>query len=100
MERKRCFVIGPIGERKSETRKHADILLNKIIKTTFARHFKEFKIIRADEIALPGIIHNQIISAVIDAELVIADLTGRNANAFYELGIRHFAQKPIIHFYK
>jgi hypothetical protein len=32
--------------------------------------------------------------------LVIADLTGRNANAFYELGIRHMLQKPVIHLFR
>jgi hypothetical protein len=29
--------------------------------------------------------------------LAIADLSGANPNAFYEIGIRHMAQKPIIH---
>jgi hypothetical protein len=31
------------------------------------------------------------------ADLVIADLSKLNPNAFYEIGIRHMAQKPIIH---
>ncbi len=31
---------------------------------------------------------------------VVADLTGLNANAFYELGIRHSAEKPVIHIAK
>jgi hypothetical protein len=34
---------------------------------------------------------------LLTAELVIADLSGLNPNAFYEIGIRHMAQKPIIH---
>jgi hypothetical protein len=31
---------------------------------------------------------------------VIADLTGLNPNVFYEIGIRHMAQKPIIHIHE
>jgi hypothetical protein len=34
---------------------------------------------------------------VIDADLVIADLSKWNANAFYELGLRHMAEGPVIH---
>jgi hypothetical protein len=33
----------------------------------------------------------------INAELVLADLTDLNANALYQLGIRHATQKPAIH---
>jgi len=39
----------------------------------------------------------QVIRHLLDAELVIADLSQLNANAFYEIGIRHMAQKPVIH---
>ena len=32
-----------------------------------------------------------------EADLVIADLTGNNANVFYELSLRHAIGKPVIH---
>ena len=38
-----------------------------------------------------------MINDLLDAELVIADLSFHNPNAFYEIGIRHMTQKPIIH---
>lgn len=97
---KLCFVIGPIGSHKSEDRVHADTLLKKIIKPTFAKHFTIFNVERADEISRPGLIDSQVITHLIEADLVVADLTGRNANAFYELGIRHMLQKPVIHLYR
>ena len=97
---KLCFVIGPIGSRNSPDRVHADMLLTKIIKPTFARYFREFRIERADHITIPGLIDSQVITRLIEAELIIADITGRNANAFYELGIRHMLQKPVIHLYR
>jgi hypothetical protein len=38
-----------------------------------------------------------MINDLLNAELVIADLSLSNPNAFYEIGIRHMTQKPIIH---
>jgi hypothetical protein len=34
---------------------------------------------------------------LLDAELVIADLTTNNANVFYELSLRHAVGKPVVH---
>ncbi len=42
-------------------------------------------------------ITEQVINAAIDADLVIADLTGHDPNVFYELAIRHMEEKPVIH---
>lgn len=96
-ERKKCFVVGPIGADDSEDRIHADWLLEMIIQPVFEEHFKEFDVTRADKISDPGRIDAQVISSLLDSELVIADLTTLDPNAFYEIGIRHTVQKPIIH---
>jgi hypothetical protein len=95
-DKKLCFVIGPIGAHKSDIRAEADKLLKLIIKRTFRTHFNDYKVVRADEISQPGMVDSQVISSVIDADLVIADLSTKNANAFYELGIRHLLQKPVM----
>jgi hypothetical protein len=44
---------------------------------------------RLDEFAAIAIWHKTMISEVIASDLLIADITSRNANVFYELGIRH-----------
>lgn len=95
--KKLCFVVGPIGDDNSEERIHADWLLEGIIEPVFAEHFPEFHVKRADKFAEPGRIDAQVITALLDADLVVADLTTLNPNAFYEIGIRHTIQKPIIH---
>jgi hypothetical protein len=95
-KKKLCFVIGPIGEPDSDVRVHADWLLEEIIEPIF-RDLPEYEVIRADKISQPGMIDAQVIRNLIDAELVIADLSMVNPSAFYEIGIRHMVQKAIIH---
>jgi hypothetical protein len=90
---KRCFVIGPIGEPGSPERVHADWVLHGIIEPAIPAFIVE----RADQIAAPGMITTQVLDKLVSADLVIADLSGRNANAFYELAIRHHTGLPTIH---
>jgi hypothetical protein len=45
--------------------------------------------VRADREALGGVIHKPMFERILLSEYVLADLTGLNANVFYELGIRH-----------
>lgn len=95
-----CFVIGPIGDEGSAIRGHADWLLDEIIVPVFVEHFKEFEVVRSDRISSPGMIDSQVINHTLDAELVIADLSLQNPNVFYEMGLRHREQKPIIHMFR
>ena len=94
IETKRCFVISPIGEDASETRKRADLVLKHIIKPAAldAGYLAE----RADEIDKPGLITSQVIQRVVSDPLVIADLTEMNPNVFYELALRHAFRKPLV----
>ena len=55
-----------------------------------------YEAVRADEINEPGIITSQVIQRVVDEPLVIADLTERNPNVFYELAVRHATRKPLV----
>jgi hypothetical protein len=45
--------------------------------------------LRADEEVGGGIIHKPMFERLILCDLAVADLTGANANVFYELGLRH-----------
>ncbi len=94
MTGKECFVISPIGESESPTRKRADQVFTHIIKPSV----EKFGYIptRADHISEPGMITSQIIQRIVDDPLVVADLTERNPNVFYELAIRHANRKPLI----
>jgi hypothetical protein len=87
---KTCFIISPIGEDGSLTRKRSDQLFNHAIKPAVEKF--EYIAVRADRIAKPGIITTQVIEQLINSELAIVDLTERNPNVYYELGIRHMVQ--------
>ncbi|MFZ3169874.1 MAG: hypothetical protein WA130_19855 [Candidatus Methanoperedens sp.] len=93
-ENKNCFVIAPIGDEGSEVRRRSDQVLKHIIAP--AAKECDYETIRADKISEPGLITSQVIQHLIDDSLVIADLTGRNPNVFYELAIRHAIKKPIV----
>jgi hypothetical protein len=55
-----------------------------------------FTIVRADQIYGTEPIIEDIWAAINEAEFVIADITGRNANVTYEIGIAHTVGKPVI----
>lgn len=93
----RCFVIGPIGEAGSTVRRKADWVLHGLIKPVLEDAAFGYHVKRADQDPNPGSISDAMINDIYEADLVVADLTGFNPNAFYELGIRHAFQKPAIH---
>ena len=90
--KKRCFVISPIGRAGSDTRRHADMVLNSIIRPALP----DFDVRRADDPGKPQMITDKMIEALFNSELAVADLSFLNANVFYELGIRHMKQLPVI----
>ena len=97
-DKKTCFVISPIGEEGSDTRERSDQVLKHIITEPIEK--LGYTVIRADKISEPGIITTQVIEYIVDAELVIADLTEKNPNVFYELAIRHAIRKPLVQMIK
>ena len=89
-----CFVIAPIGDEGSDTRVRADQVFTHIIKPVVRD--LGYKPLRANDIPHPGMITHQIIEHLLNADLVVADLTDGNPNVFYELGIRHMTRKPVV----
>ena len=93
---KSCFVISIISGDLTPERKHADMVLNGIIREVLNEE-TGWNVERADENPKPGMITDHVINDILNAELVVADLTFLNPNVFYEVGLRHMAELPIIH---
>lgn len=89
-----CFYITPIGDDDSEARRHADFIMEYIVKPAA----KEFglNVIRADLMGKPGMIGKQVIDHILNARVVIADLSFHNPNVFYEICLRHTTRLPIV----
>lgn len=52
--------------------------------------------VRADELFSTGSVIEQIWEQITRAKVLLADLTDKNANVFYELGLAHAANKPVV----
>ncbi len=89
-----CFVIAPIDQEGSEQRKHSDMVLEALIRRGLDR---DWDVVRADQIASPGMISGQVVEHLLNSGLVIADLSFHNPNVFYELALRHAVGKPTVH---
>ncbi|NIY84946.1 hypothetical protein [Vibrio hepatarius] len=55
-----------------------------------------FDVARGDENYIKGDILAHILKRICESELIIANITGRNPNVFYELGLAHALGKPVI----
>ena len=92
---KKCFIVSPIGTEGSDIRKRADQLFKHIIAPVCKEC--DFEAIRVDQLNQADSINETILDYLRVSELVIADITGHNPNAFYEMGYRASIGKPMIH---
>lgn len=55
-----------------------------------------FECLRSDDHVTPGSILKQIVEMILEAQIIIALIDGRNPNVFYEIGIAHALGKNVI----
>jgi hypothetical protein len=91
---KKCFIITPIGSNDSEIRRHADGVIDSAIEPVLKEI--DFDLFVSHRMSNPGSITRQILSHIIEDDLVIANLTSLNPNVMYELAVRHAVRKPVI----
>jgi DNA-directed RNA polymerase subunit N (RpoN/RPB10) len=82
-----CFVMMPFGP-----------WLDQYYREIFVPAIKDagMEPVRGDELFSTGSVIEQIWDQVKRAKVLLADLTGKNANVFYELGLAHAACKPVV----
>lgn len=92
---KTAFVIMPFAEKGKQVRSAGffdEVLKSLITPAGNAAGFGVITARREDS----DIIHHTIINQLLNAELVIADLTDHNPNVLFELGIRLAKDKPVV----
>ena len=93
--KKKCFIIMPVGEGGTAIRRAAEGLVDSAIKSVLEELGYEEEV--PHRICSSGSITKDVINRILNSELTIANLTGLNPNVMYELGIRHCIKKPVIH---
>ena len=88
------FLISQLGHDGSDVRERADTVADGIVGPVVADRGLVLK--RSDRESSPGIVTNQIIRLITEARLVVADVTGRNPNVFYELAVADSFGVPAI----
>jgi hypothetical protein len=89
-DKKKCFVIMGFGE-KTDLATSRILDLDKTYRIIIKKAVEEagLECIRADDIIHSGIIDKPMYELLFAADIVVADLSTSNANAIYELGVRH-----------
>jgi hypothetical protein len=92
-----CFMIMPYGRKPTQAeagRGPAEIDFNALWDKGYVPTIKAlgFEPVRADQ-DTGGLIISQMLERLYFADLVLADMTIPNSNVYYEVGIRHAAQK-------
>jgi len=91
---KNCFVIMPIADMDDYEPGHFLRVYEHLIKPACIS--AGFEPHRADFVAASNYIIIDILRKILDSDLVICDLSGRNPNVLYELGVRQAFNLPTV----
>jgi hypothetical protein len=92
---KKCFIIMPISDQEGYEKGHFSRVYKHLIKPACEK--AGFSPIRADDENVTNYIVIDIIRKIIDADIVLCDLSAKNPNVLYELGLRQaFNKKSVL----
>ena len=88
--KKTCFVVMGFG-KKTDFQQQKSYDLDKSYRIIIKQAVEDagLECIRADDVVHAGIIDKPMYELLLGADVVVADLSTSNANAIYELGVRH-----------
>ncbi|HTF03280.1 MAG TPA: hypothetical protein VK826_04610 [Bacteroidia bacterium] len=103
MEQKSCFIIMPFSKMvhgsKELGKDDVDYIYQHVIKKAVEEYCIDGKAVFKDVRRFDsnfGSIIDGIVGNLNDADIVIADLTGKNPNVMYELGVRHALKRGTV----
>lgn len=93
-KQKECFIIMPISDVDGYPKGHFRHVYENIIYPSC--EMAGYCAVRADEVKATNLIHLDILKNLIEAPIAICDLSSRNPNVLFELGIRQAFDKPVV----
>jgi hypothetical protein len=89
-----AYIISQIGDPESAIRKRADEVADFVIRPVV----EELRLVpmRSDRDPTPGQVTSRLLKDILAARVVVADLTGRNPNVYYELAVAHSFGRPVV----
>lgn len=89
-----CFVVMPIADTDGYDKGHFSQVYEDIFKPACIK--SGFTPVRADDVKQTNLIHLDILQKLIDSPMAICDLSSRNPNVLFELGLRQAFDKPTV----
>lgn len=89
-----CFIIMPIADHPEYKQGH----FKRVYEDIFAPACRAagYRPVRADDVAQTNLIHLDILQKLLESPMAICDLSTRNPNVLFELGLRQAFDKPTI----
>lgn len=91
--RMKCGIIMPIAETEGYNRDHWKDVLTILVDAVKETDFEPRLV--SDDVAI-GLIHDRIVTNIYNDEIVICDVSSKNPNVMFELGLRLAFDKPTI----
>ncbi len=89
-----CFVIMPISDQQGYDKDHFQLVYEDIIKPAIT--LADMVPVRADETKGANLIQLDILRKVIKLPIAVCDISAKNPNVFYELGMRQAFDMPTV----
>ena len=94
MDLPECFVMMPISDPDGYAQGHFQRVYEDIIRP--ACRMAGYRATRADYVQETNLIHLDMLQRLLNAPVAVCDLSTRNANVLFELGLRQAFDKPVV----
>ncbi len=92
-EKKRCGLVMPISALDDCSEQHWADVRQILFEALEAVGFEAQLVSEADDV---GVIHKRIVQNLYDNPIVVCDVSGKNPNVMFELGMRIAFDKPVV----
>lgn len=93
-EKPECFVIMPISDPEGYEPGH----FRRVYEDLFipACEAAGYQAVRADQVQQTNLIHLDVLQKIVESPMALCDLSSRNPNVLFELGLRQAFDKPVV----